>query len=111
MVPTLQQQSLVALRHLLNSIGGLNPSSITVSQEMLKYARNAHANYEIAKSRDRENRNVARKRALQKALSEERKNLQSKRQKVASDIGTELSKTDSDILDLKNKLCNMYSSV
>ena len=54
------------------------------------------------------NRSVAQKRALEKkALSEELKKLQSKRQKKASEIGTELSKIDSDILDLKTKLNNI----
>ena len=104
----LQQRSLVALRRVYDSIKGLNPASITVSHEMMKYARNAHSRYESAKIRDRENRSVAQKRALEKkALSEELKKLQSKRQKKASEIGTELSKIDSDILDLKTKLNNI----
>ena len=108
LVPNLQQRSLVALRRVYDSIKGLNPASITVSQEMMKYARNAHSRYESAKIRDRENRSVAQKRALEKkALSEELKKLQSKRQKKASEIGTELSKIDSDILDLKTKLNNI----
>ena len=89
LVPNLKQWSLVALCRvydLYDFIRGLNLSSFTVSQEMIKYARNAHANYEIAKRRDRQNRRVAQKRALEKkALSEELKKLQSKRQKVASD--------------------------
>ena len=101
-------RSLVALRRVYDSIKGLNPASITVSQEMMKYARNAHSRYESAKIRDRENRSVAQKRALEKkALSKELKKLQSKRQKKASEIGTELSKIDSDILDLKTKLNNI----
>ena len=108
LVPNLQQRSLVALRRVYDSIKGLNPASITVSQEMMKYARNAHSRYESAKIRDRENRSVAQKRALEKkALSKELKKLQSKRQKKASEIGTELSKIDSDILDLKTKLNNI----
>ena len=108
LVPNLQQRSLVALRRVYDSIKGLNPASITVSQEMMKFARNAHSRYESAKIRDRENRSVAQKRALEKkALSEELKKLQSKRQKKASEIGTELSKIDSDILDLKTKLNNI----
>ena len=91
-----------------DSTRGLNPASITISPEMIKYARNAHAKYEIAKSQDRNNRTVAQKRALEKkALSQELKKLQSKRQKVASEIGTELSKIDLDIMDLKNKMNNM----
>ena len=75
LVPNLQQRSLVALRRVYDSIKGLNPASITVSQEMMKYARNEHSRYESAKIRDRENRSVAQKRALEKkALSEELKN-------------------------------------
>ena len=103
LVPNLQQQSLVALRRVYDSIRDFNPSSITVSQ-MIKYARNAHANYEIVRSRDGENRIVALKRVLEKkVLSEELKKLQPKIQKGASDIGTELSKSDSDILEFKKQ--------
>ena len=79
-----------------------------VDDEMIKYARKAHAKYEFAKRKDQENRSFAQKRSIEKkALSEELKKLQSKRQKVASEIGNELNKIDSDILFWKNQIGNM----
>ena len=98
---------MVSLRRVYDALQGMNPAEIPINQDMLTYVKKSRSQYEIAKSRAKENENTAQKRAHEKKkVTEEIKTLNAKRHKLDSEKSRELANIDAEIFSLRAKLDN-----